>query len=420
MVLLLLFAVGFTTATRYLPNPGAFYAYITAGLGKTIGLGSSFLAVAGYFLMAVGTYAFFGLAGKSVMEPILHGPQLPWQLYSFTCLAVVGTFGYFRIDLSAKLLSIAMIAECLMVGIFDAGVLIKGGPEGRSFTFFDFGGVSVGSLGIAVLFAATCFLGFEATAIFREETKDPKRTVTRATYLAVTAIGLFYVVAAWLIIGGYGVKNATDLAGTDPTGMFPSAVEHFVGVWASDVVSVLVMTSAFAAVLAVQNIMSRYCYSLGVDGVLPAALGRVHPRHGSPYLSSLTVSGALAVAVLLVSGSDPAAIYGQLCGTGGFAVLVLMFLTGIAVVLFFRRRPDINDSTRWHTVIAPLLGTIAFGAVLYLAVTNFTTLTGGSMTVAVILQLIVWSVFLAGVVLARIYRAKRPGTYARIGRQQLN
>src|SRR5688572_23379853 len=39
-VLLLLFAVGYTTMTRFLPNPGAFYAYITAGLGRPLGLAS--------------------------------------------------------------------------------------------------------------------------------------------------------------------------------------------------------------------------------------------------------------------------------------------------------------------------------------------------------------------------------------------
>ena len=161
-------------------------------------------------------------------------------------------------------------------------------------------------------------------------------------------------------------------------------------------------------------------WPLGVDRVLPSVLGRVHPTHGSPYITSLTVSGRLAVALLLVSRSDPAVTYGQLCGTGGFAVLVLMFLTGIAVVVFFRQRPRIKDSTPWHTTIAPLLGTMAFGVVLYLAATNFTTMTGGSMTVALILQLIVWSVSITGVVLARIYRSRRPDTYFRIGRQQLN
>ena len=34
-VLLLVFSVGFTTMTRYILNPGAFYAYITAGLGRS-------------------------------------------------------------------------------------------------------------------------------------------------------------------------------------------------------------------------------------------------------------------------------------------------------------------------------------------------------------------------------------------------
>ena len=65
VALLMLFAVGYTTMTKYLPNPGAFYAYITAGLGRHLGLGSSFLAMFGYVAMGVGTVAFFGTVASS-------------------------------------------------------------------------------------------------------------------------------------------------------------------------------------------------------------------------------------------------------------------------------------------------------------------------------------------------------------------
>jgi len=34
---LLVFSVGYTAMSRYLPNPGAFCAYITAGQGKAVG-----------------------------------------------------------------------------------------------------------------------------------------------------------------------------------------------------------------------------------------------------------------------------------------------------------------------------------------------------------------------------------------------
>ncbi len=51
-------------------------------------------------------------------------------------------------------------------------------------------GFAFGSIEPRALFAATCFLGFEATAIFGR-TKNPDKTVPRATYGAVLFIGIF-------------------------------------------------------------------------------------------------------------------------------------------------------------------------------------------------------------------------------------
>ncbi|UQS25999.1 APC family permease [Amycolatopsis thermalba] len=419
MAVLLIFSVGYTTMTRYVDNPGAFYAYITAGLGRAPGLGASFLAIVGYLFMAVATYMFIGVSLNTLLETI-GAPTLPWFVYTFAVLAVTGVLGYFRIDLSAKVLSVVMVCEIVIVGIFDGAVVGRGGgPEGVPVTSFTWSALMSGSVGVAVLFSALSFGGFEATAVFREETKDPHRTVPRATYLAVGAIGVFYIAATWLLIAAYGPSQATAAAAADPTGMFSAAVETFVGVWARDVVTVLVVTSAFAALLSVQNIVSRYCYSLAVDRVLPARLAKVHPRHGSPNVSSVTVSVVLFAALLAFSGiGSPELWYAQLAGTGGFAIMVLMTLTSLAVIVFFRRRRDIRDSTRWHTFIAPLLSAAGMGMVLYLAITNFTTMTGGSTTQAVVEQVVVWGVLAAGAVLALVYRTKRPGVYARIGRQK--
>ncbi|MCE0768598.1 APC family permease [Pseudonocardia kujensis] len=417
MAILLVFSVGYTAMTRHVDNPGAFYAYITAGLGKAPGLGASFLAIAGYLFMAVASYMFIGTAVANLAGE-LGLQSIPWYALALLVVGITGTLGYFRIDLSAKVLSIVMVCEILIVVIFDAGVLGQGGPEGIPFAPFSWDALASGSVGVAVLYAALSFGGFEATAIFREETKDPGRTVPRATYLAVGSFGVFYIAATWLMIVAYGPANVGDVAASQPTSMFASAVEKFVGTWAKDVVTVLVVTSAFAALLSVQNIISRYCYSLGIDGVLPARMGKVHPRHGSPYVSSLTLSLVLIVALLAFAGSDPEAWYGQLAGTGGFAIMVLMTLTSAAVILFFQCRRDARDASRWHTTVAPLLSVVGMVVVLYLAITNFTTMTGGSVVEAAVEQAIVWGVLVAGFVIAWIYRSKRPMVYARIGRQK--
>ncbi|MCQ8187116.1 APC family permease [Streptomyces rugosispiralis] len=420
MAVLLLFTVGYTAMTRYLPNPGAFYAYITAGLGKIVGLGSSFLALFAYLAFGVSTYAFFAVVGQDLVETVLHGPAIPWYVYGLGGIAATGVLGYFRVDLSAKVLSVVMACEVLLVGVFDGAVLWKGGADGPSLTPFTWHALTSGSVGLAVLFAVMCFVGFEATAVFREETRDPQRTVPRATYLSVVSIGVFYVVAAWCLILAYGTDRARAVAESNFAGMFSSAAATYLGTWASDAVTALVVTSAFAAILAGQNILARYCHSLSVDRVLPPGLSKVHPRHGSPCTSSLTITAVMAVALSIsaLSTSDITAAYSQLAGAAAFAVVVLMFLTNLSVVFFFKKNRDIADAPAWHRLIAPVLSGVGLGVVLWLSLANFTTMTGGSMGTAIALQVVIWAVFLTGMALAAVYRSRRPDVYARIGRQK--
>lgn len=416
---LLIFAVGFVTMTTYVDNPGAFYAYITAGLGKAVGLGAAFLAMAGYYLLGLGTIVFSANIAVIVVDTILGGPTLPWSVYAIALCVLVGLLGYFRIDLSAKVLSLAMVLEVGLVGIFNLAVLFKGGADGLSAEPFTWDALTSGSLGLGILFAALCFSGFEATAVFREEVKDPEKTVPRATYLAVTSIGVLYVLSAYCLIIAFGTGAAPDVSLTDPAGMFPQAVGDYVGTWAQDTVTVLVATSTVAAVLSCQNILARYAYSLGVDEVLPKSLGRVHPTHGSPYLSSLAITAAFLIGTLIVimtSNDNSIAAYSKLLGIGGFAIISLVAMTGVAIAVFFLKRPEILES-RLKTLVSPAFSAVFMTIVLYLALTNFTLLTGGTQLDTVVLQGGLWLTFAVGVVLAVAYRRLKPDVYARIGRQ---
>jgi amino acid transporter len=111
-------------------------------------------------------------------------------------------------------------------------------------------------------------------------------------------------------------------------------------------------------------------------------------------------------------------VYAALAGTGGFAVLVLMFLTGISAFVFFWRRKDIERKP-FHMFVAPALSVISLGIVLYLSMSNFTTVTGGSQGEAWALQISLWSTFAIGLLLAAYYRVYKPDIYQRIGRQKV-
>jgi hypothetical protein len=86
---------------------------------------------------------------------------------------------------------------------------------------------------------------------------------------------------------------------------------------------------------------------------------------------------------------------------------LLMALTGVAVLAFFHRHRV--DTRLWNTRIAPALGLLGLLAILALVLGNFTTLIGGSATLATVLLLVVALAFVGGVVIALIKKPTRSG-----------
>jgi amino acid transporter len=420
MVLLLVFSVGYVTMSKGIPNPGAFYSFVAHGLNKSLGLGSAFLASVGYFLLISGVSCFFGIASSGLIADF-GGPTIEWYWLTALLLLVVGAFGYVGIEFSAKTLTFLMMIEILIVVIFNIAVLGDGGPEGRSSEPFTLDGFTSGDIGLGVMYAIVMFIGFEGTAIFREEARDPDRTIPRATYISVAFIGLFYALTVWSLIVAFGPSNAVGAATNDPAGMFPGAFADLVGSTMQDIASVFVLTAVFASTLACHNIFSRYMFSLGVDGALPANLGRVHPKQGSPYVASITASVMCVVALVVVVAAnlDPGLYYGRVAGVASLCIIILMLITSIAVLIHFGQTRGQHGSTVWHTRVAPALATLGLGAIVFLALKNANAFMASTTALSITFITGIVALFLAGVGLALYLKARRPEVYARIGRQSV-
>jgi amino acid transporter len=418
-IILLFFSVGYVKLSQVSPNPGAFYALIAVGINKLAGLGSAFLAAFGYLLIGSGVYAFFGIVARDFIVG-LGGPTVTWYWLSLLLFVIVGAFGYVGIEFSAKTLAVLLAIEVVVVTIFDVAVFSQGGANGLTLEPLSWHAFAGGNVGLGVLYAVVMFIGFEATAVFREEAKDPLKTIPRATYLSVIFIAVFYSFAAWMLITAVGTDKAVDLAGSDPAGLFPNAFGEFVGATMKDIVTVFVMTSVAASALAIHNVFARYLFSLGVDGALPKLLGRVHPKQASPYIASLvgTATGLVVVTAVFVYGLDPGIFYGRVAGIASLCIIILMLLTTVAVFVFFRRAASMGQNvSAWSGIIAPVLSMLGLGAIIVLALANANAFMAATTTLSVIFIIGIMVVFVAGVVTARYLRNKRPDTYARLGRQ---
>jgi amino acid transporter len=398
---LLLFAVGFCAMTPHVPAAGAFYAYVERGLGRVPGMGTAFLALATYTAVQLAVYGYLGAVVDGLVQGY-GGPALPWWLWSLAAMAVVGVLGYRRIELSSRVLGVLLVAEVAIVLVFDVVVAATGGPEGPSTAFLVPAEIGSGSLGVALMFAVAGFIGFEATAVFRDEARDPRRTVPRATYVALAVIGVFYTVSGWAVVTAWGDAGAVAAAAEDPGGMLLTTITAVLGPVGGEIARVLLVTSLFAALLAFHNVLARYLFVLGGRGALPVACGRSHARHGSPHVGSLVQTGTALVllAVFVLAGMDPVTqVFAWMAGTATLGVLALMALTCLAVIVFFRRS---QVGTRpWPTLLAPALGLAGLLVFLFLTITNFPTLIGGSAGLATAIGAVLVVFFAVGAAWAR-------------------
>ena len=299
-LVLLCFSVGYAAMSRRVVNTGAFYTYIARALGKPAGIGSAYVAVVAYAGLTCGLVGAFGYFTRLVLLEL--GIDIPWYVYSAVAVAIIGALGYRSADLSAKVLGTLMIAEFSVLVVFD--LLAVGEHGSNAFPAVSFTGAQVfsGSIGIALMFAFTSFVGFESAALYGEETKDPERSIPRATYIAVVTIGIFYILTTWIIIGAAGGTQAPELAGEQLGNFVFNLIQDAGGTVLYDLAAVLFCTSVLASALALHNAASRYLFALGRERVVPARLGRYHPRHQSPYVASLWVTGLAAVSTLVDGG----------------------------------------------------------------------------------------------------------------------
>ncbi|WP_348786523.1 APC family permease [Leifsonia sp. NPDC080035] len=428
---LAIFAVGYAAMSRYVTNAGAFYSYVAQGMGRPMGVGVSLVALVSYNAMQIGVYGLFGYQVASLLNT-KFGWDVPWWLPILVCIAIVGALGVNRVDLSAKVLGVLVALEFLVVIVYDIAAFVVA-PEGVSGQALSPSSLFVPGIGAVFAFGIAAFMGFESAAIYGEESKDPKRTVARATYTAVGVIAIFYALSSWAMTVASGPSNVVADSTEQGPDLIFSFLQSNVGVLISDIAQVLFITSLFASLVSFHNAVARYFFSLGREGVLPSWLARVRSHSRAPWAGSLTqtilavvviVAFALASVGWVPPKGAPAilfpvlTLFSWLTNTGALGLVLLMAIVSFAVIGFFRRTG--HGLGGWQRAVAPAIAGVLLGVVFILIVVYFNTLltsdpTAPPSATTFVLPAIVIAAGVVGVVWGVVLKRRNPRVYAQIG-----
>jgi amino acid transporter len=361
-VALMAFAVA--EFTRAEPSAGSFITYVDTALGARAGVATAVLVIVGY---TVAITAVFTMSGGLVAITLARYTSWhPWWGPFTVALTAGATWLTARgVKLStiavgaAVLVQVAiMLAVCLLV-LVDQRAALSGIP-------FSWAHLTGGLKGLSAGFplALFMFIGWENGPALAEEARDPRRTIPRALYISVAIAAALLVLFAYATITGFRYNVSSIGRSSIP---FLTVADHYLGgaavlAWIAGIVSVL------ATLVAGADSQSRMFFDGGRTGLLPARLGRVRPRSGTPVnalvfmaCAGLGVIGAWWVSRLITghTGSmDPVGLYAECSTMATIVILFVYFLTMLSLPVFMWRRHRDSFSPLRHVVI-PALGSVA-------------------------------------------------------------
>lgn len=417
-IILVFFAVGYGIMSSKIQNSGAFYAYVSEGLGNRQGIAAAILALVSYNMMQVGLYGIFGFSLANLING-WFGTTISWWVAALAGWLLVAVMGVGNVDFSAKLLGVLVALEFIVVAgvsLLSLGVA----PEGitvetmRPSQFFTDG------IGVLLAFGIAAFMGFESGAIYSEEARDPERTVPKATYIAVGTIALFYAFSAWAFAQGVGPSAVIDKAiefGPDLVFVWLGDYSPF----AANVANLLFVTSLIAALVAFHNAAARYFFSLGRSRVLPKRFAASSTK-GAPIAGSLTQTllAVVVIAGFAVAGNGSEmgelfpvlTLFTWLTNAAAFGLVFLLAVVSVSIMVWLNKQEkNYNLFTR---VIAPLVSACGLVAVFVLVLMNFPLMIGdtGPDALVWVMPGIIIASGLVGLVWGEYLKHEQPHIYA--------
>ncbi len=218
-------------------------------------------------------------------------------------------------------------------------------------TFDDQGRIVDYGLDVSLILAGSVltffsFIGFEDMLNVAEEVKEPRRTMPWGIVLALAAATMLYMGVA---VTAVSVADHRVLAG-DPAPL--SVIANRAAPWLPARMFDYITLFAVANTMLINYIMgSRLLYGMARQGLLPAALGRVHAARRTPHVAILTL--LVIVLVLAFSGGEKAV---KTLADSTALLLLTAFIVVNLSLIFLKLRPDEPRGAFEVPIVVPALG----------------------------------------------------------------
>jgi APA family basic amino acid/polyamine antiporter len=211
------------------------------------------------------------------------------------------------------------------------------------------------------------YIGFDAVSTAAQETRRPQRDLPIGILVSLAICTVLYIAVSLILTG---VVPYTKLNVPHPIAL---GVEATGQRWLETAVEIGAIAGLSSVMLVMLLGQPRIFFAMAQDGLFPKVAAKIHPRFGTPYITTI-VTGALCA---LAGGVLPIDILAELTSIG---TLFAFALVSIGVMILRLKRPDMPRAftAPGGPYLVPLLGVATSVALMVTA------------TVPTIVRLFVW------------------------------
>ena len=199
------------------------------------------------------------------------------------------------------------------------------------------------------------YIGFEAVSTAAQEAKDPKRDMPIGIIGSLLVCTVIYILVSIVLTL---VVNYRELNVPDPVAV---AVDAFGPEWAwfASTIKIGAIIGLTSVILVLMYGQTRIFYTMARDGLLPKVFSRVHPKFRTPWINTLVVGLAVAIA----AGFFDINFLGDATSVGTLAAFGIVCLT---VIWLRQTHPEIPRGYRVPLYpVLPALGILSCFALIF-------------------------------------------------------
>jgi amino acid transporter len=324
------------------PGEGGLFIWVREALGPRWGSTAAWFYwinnaywIPSVYMVFAGTFDAMFLKSGSTWVQAAIAIALTWLTVAL---------GIVRLEVSKWIPNLGAVVKVLIflgLGVLGTGAVLLGRPAANDFSLAQFVPHWNNSLAyLPVLLYNT--LGFELMSSAGDEMRDPQRDVPRVILLAGVVVSVVYTLGAIGILLAVPLKDLSLVTGTydallvlgKPWGAAGSGIAFVLGLG--------FLYACVANIVTWSLGVNRVAAAAAADGVLPAALGRLHPRFNTPYLA-FVIMGVISTVLLLGNAAlarSASNVFWMIFKLSGLCFLISYLMVFPSFVILRRKRPD--------------------------------------------------------------------------------